>query len=537
MAPYAQHLVVTSQSEQADSRQVKNSAGGYAFQITPWQRLERFLVLGNEGGTYYASEQKLTLENARCVEACLAEDAERTVRTIVDVSQAGRAPKNDPAIFALALATKRTVGRTQAYAAVSKVCRTGTHLFQFAQTCKMLRGWGRGLRRAIGGWYTSKTPDKLCYQVAKYRQRDGMSHGDLLRLTHPDSTDSHAPIYRWCLGKDLDTRVVKRQRGEVVYPSVGVLPEYLEAFAELRKADRNHACELIHQHRFTHEMVPSELKKDPAIWEALLEHMPMTAMIRNLATMTANGLLKPLSNAAMTICERLGDMDRLRKARVHPIQVLSALTIYARGYGARGNLRWEPVQPVVDALDAAFYKAFGNVEPSNKRTMLALDVSGSMGTGAIAGVPGLSPRVASAAMAMVTANTEPNWMVLMFADGFRPLNLSPRNRLDEVVNAIRNLPFGNTDCALPMLAAEYNKLDVDTFVVYTDNETWFGNIHPHQALNRYRQSSGNNARLAVVACTATNFSIADPSDPGMLDVVGFDTATPNLLTQFAKGEI
>ena len=54
---------------------------------------------------------------------------------------------------------------------------------------------------------------------------------------------------------------------------------------------------------------------------------------------------------------------------------------------------------IVDALDGAFYLAFGNVVPSGKRLVLALDVSGSMTMGAVAGVPGLTPRIASAAMA------------------------------------------------------------------------------------------------------------------------------------------
>jgi 60 kDa SS-A/Ro ribonucleoprotein len=62
----------------------------------------------------------------------------------------------------------------------------------------------------------------------------------------------------------------------------------------------------------------------------------------------------------------------------------------------------------VDALDRAFYAAFRNVEPTGKRWLLALDVSGSMDCGQIAGVPGLTPRVASAAMALVTAATEKN---------------------------------------------------------------------------------------------------------------------------------
>jgi 60 kDa SS-A/Ro ribonucleoprotein len=43
------------------------------------------------------------------------------------------------------------------------------------------------------------------------------------------------------------------------------------------------------------------------------------------------------------------------------------------------------------------------------------------------------------------------------------------------------------------------------------------------------------ARLIVVAMLANPFSIADPEDAGMLDVVGFDTATPAVMADFALG--
>jgi len=83
---------------------VPNSAGGYAFPVDHWTRLERFLVLGSEGGSYYATERTLTRENAASVLVCLAEDGERAVARIAAVSEDGRAPKQAPALFALALA-------------------------------------------------------------------------------------------------------------------------------------------------------------------------------------------------------------------------------------------------------------------------------------------------------------------------------------------------------------------------------------------------------------------------------------------------
>lgn len=205
---------------------------------------------------------------------------------------------------------------------------------------------------------------------------------------------------------------------------------------------------------------------------------------------------------------------------------------------------------MIDALDDMFYLSFGNVATSGKRTMLALDVSGSMGS-PVHGMPYLTCREASAAMALVTAASEPNHRIVAFTKGsypslwsrthgsmydtrLSPLTISPRQRLDDVVRTITGLPFGGTDCALPMVEALKHRWAVDTFVVYTDNETWAGNIHPAQALREYRERMGIAAKLVVVAMASNGFTIADPDDAGMLDVVGFDTATPNVISDFAS---
>lgn len=173
--------------------------------------------------------------------------------------------------------------------------------------------------------------------------------------------------------------------------------------------------------------------------------------------------------------------------------------------------------------------------PSGKRTLLALDVSGSMSAGTIASMPGLTPRVGSSAMAMVTARTEANWAVMAFSSRFIPIAISPRQRLDDICDATAQLPLDSTDCSLPMQWAMKNKIAVDTFIVYTDSETYAGRPHPAQALVQYRQNMGIPAKLIVVGMLANPFTIADPNDAGMMDVVGFDTAVPQIMSDFSRG--
>ena len=510
------------------SAMTANSAGGYTFAVDDWTRLARFLVLGSEGGSYYASERMLSLENADAVKRCIAADGPRVVREIVAVSEAGRAPKNDPALFALAMcaAFGDEDTRRQALAALPVVARIGTHLFHFAEYVDGMRGWGRGLRQAVGNWYTGMPADKLAYQAVKYGQRDGWSHRDLLRLSHPKpETEQHFALYHW-LTQGWESV------GEMPHPDAALRLVWAAERAKTAQSAAQIAA-LIREYRLPREAVPTEWLKEPEVWEALLEEMPMTALIRNLATLTRVGLLTPGSDAAQKVVAEVTDESRLRKARVHPIAVLSALKTYAQGHGERGGNTWTPVPAVVDALDAAFYASFGSITPTGKRWLLALDVSGSMASGQIAGVPGLTPRIAGAAMALITAGTEAQHRFMAFSTQFVPLAISPRQRLDDVLKMTDSLPFSGTDCALPMVWALKNRVATDVFVVYTDSETWAGSIQPVQALRRYREQMGIPAKLIVCGMVSNQFTIADPNDAGMLDVVGFSTATPAVMSDFA----
>lgn len=542
MSVYAKHFSTksTPQSEPIPgTNQVQNSAGGYSFAVDEWSKLDRWLVLGTEGGSYYATEKKLTVENAKGVQALLYKDHKRVVDRIVEISEKGRAPKNDPAIFALAMAAGTGTPHQKGYALskLPNVCRIGTHLFQFAETVQNFRGWGRGLRNAIGKWYTSKEPKDLAYQVVKYQQRNGWSHRDLLRLSHPDprANTSHVDVLAWAAGKLPNLLGVMGGEWDTVNPQSVLGP--IVGFELAKKAENNREmAKLIRDYNLPRECVPTKFLTEAPVWEALLEKMPMTALIRNLATMTRVGLIAPMNDGTNKVLAELANGDKLKKSRVHPVQVLSALLTYKQGHGEKGKHTWTPVSQVVDALDGAFYKAFDNVEPTNKRWYLGVDVSESMWGGNIAGVPGLTPGMGAGCMALVTARTEPSWYMAAFNTSMVEFAPSPRQRLDDFCTTMSRLPWGGTDCAQPMLDAMNKKLKIDAFVVYTDSETWHNpNMHPVQALQQYRDKMGIPAKLIVVGMVANDFTIADPNDVGMMDCVGFDTNVPALMADFVRG--
>lgn len=522
-----------------ESEMQRNAAGGFAFTADSFARLKRFLILGSEGSTYYVGEQDLTKQNVDNVRACLAQDGRRAVEMIAQISESGRAPKNDPALYALALAAsdKSEDTRRHALAALPRVARIGTHLFSFCAYVNSMRGWGSALRKAVAKWYADKPEDKLAYQLVKYQQRNGWSHRDVLRLAHVEGQNT--PLMRWAIGSPADAREVtaKRINRKVSYPAAtGELPAIIQAFEGAKVAtNESFVIEWIRDFGLTHEMVPTQYLKSPAVWEALLAKMPPGAMVRSLGRMGACGLLAPLSESSKTVVARLGDRDAIRKARLHPISILSALLTYKSGHGQKGSLSWTPVPQVVDALNEAFYLAFDNVEPTGKNYYLGIDVSGSMTGGVVAGIAGLTPNMGAAAMAMLIARTEPNYFIGGFSTQFIDLGISAKDRLDSAMRKCQR-DFGGTDCAVAIKHAMARKYPVDAFVIITDGETWAGDVHAAQAIEQYRRAMGIDAKLIVIGMVANRTRLSDPHDAGSIDVIGFDASVPQIIGQFVGGK-
>jgi 60 kDa SS-A/Ro ribonucleoprotein len=586
----------TPQDQPAGGATVKNAAGGYVFGIDDVTRLRRFLILGADSSTYYTSVPKLTRDNAAVVIRMAENDPTTLVDTIVEISVAGRAPRQNSAIFALAVAASAPDERARAYALskLNAVCRTGTHLFLFSTYIEQFRGWGPALKRAVGNWYTSKDVDKLAYQLLKYRQRETWTHRDLLRLSRPNpGSPERDALFEYLMiiakGDHVPSPHALDKYGDAARsphagkaPNFDELPILVSAFEEIQATGyqpTSTSSELIETHKRIHrevsprlavglievadlswEMLPDELLTKPEVWEALIHKgLPQTALMRQLPRLTNLGLTT--GDTGKVIADQLMDVQKLKLGRVHPINVLIAQKTYASGSSARGSSTWTPTRRITDALDAAFYASYGAVEPSGKRVLLACDVSGSMDSPA-SGLP-ITCREAVAALSLVALNTETDAEIIGFTSGkvdqtrssfnsipYWPtvgrfesansvvrLDITPRRRLDDVCQYMSRLPFGRTDCSLPMTWAMQNKLDFDAITILTDNETWYGNIHPHQALKLYRESVGHDVKLAVVAMTATGTSIADPNDPSSMDIAGFDSNVPQVLSEFAAGRI
>ena len=129
----------------------------------------------------------------------------------------------------------------------------------------------------------------------------------------------------------MGERTVKRKaNGQdrlATYGPAGQLPAIVEAFEKAKKASsKAEIVGLINDCDLPREAIPTQWLNEVEVWDALLQRMPVTAMVRNLGKMTAIGLVKPFSDAANLVIRKLGEETLLKRARIHPLAVLPVRT-------------------------------------------------------------------------------------------------------------------------------------------------------------------------------------------------------------------
>jgi len=500
---------------------MQNAAGGYVFRDDERTQLDKYIMFGTDRGTYYLDEDEFTIDRLKFLIRYIQQDPRYVLQRTAELSETGRILKNDYAIGVLALAWvlgyRKEVGEV-----FDRVIRIPTHLYHFFAYVKALQGGklrtNRTLKAIVRGHFHGKGRDTLVYHALKYQQRDGWSFTDILRLVHPRPRDAfEEQFFGWLLDK--------REAPE--HPLV-------EAFIRLRKAQtEDEVIAVIRQFDITWEFVPGQWLGSRSVWEALLPKLPYQALLRNLGRLSALGIIDPFGSSpeAKYVREVLTDETRIQRSRIQPIQIGIAYAVYNAGSGIRGKLTWKPARPIKEALDRAFITAYRNVEPIGKRIIVAIDDSGSMLWEAPAKVP-MTAVEAAALVALPLVKTEPHILAYRFScgDDISPLNIDAPSWH----SLARQLgKGGGTDLALPIRKAREEQLEADLFVILTDNETWAGWNHPIKEWERYRAEVNPDARLAVVAMTATGYSIADPQDPTVMQFVGFDADIVRAIKEFA----
>ena len=303
-------------------------------------------ILGSEGGSYYASRVDADARERRGGRALpRAPTAPRAVARSSRISERGPGAEERPGDLRARDGGGRR-RRGDARARRSRRCRRSAAR---ARTCSSSRrssrasaaGAARCGARSAAGTRRGRS-DALAYQAVKYRQRDGRDAPRPAAARPPGGAASSA-------GNPTLDAVGRARAACSSGSSAAARPTACRAWSRASPAPRRRRRR--RDGRSARPRVRPAARGAPQpstwpraeVWEALLDDMPMTALIRNLATMTRVGVLAPGSAGTAHgrgAARRRASASAARGCTRSPL--LAALRTYAAGRGVRGRHSVEP---------------------------------------------------------------------------------------------------------------------------------------------------------------------------------------------------
>jgi len=536
--------------------------------------ITRILILGSTNNKYSSvsnemddSTKQYILDQIKC-----GNNGMIILETLREIYLEGRAPKQDATFMVHAMLCRAEDLNLRLKALeFLKEYRTISQLYSWklAHTkAGTSKGFGRAVKRNLNEWILSKQPTDLAYQFTKYMSRGEWGFVDLLKCIHTrtGTGDDRTVSPKYCKNKqELPAQPIDLVLRYAIdgYDKMHNLAvknnltqdytyRYLNAINSAKKCnvdideDIGQLLFLIDKFNLTREHLPTKSLTLLAIQNELLVDqdktrvkMPMTALLRNLANLTRIGVFNDREILNLVL-SHLQNTDVITKARIHPVNVLTAWFTYRTGCGKKSKHTWTPNPEIVKVLEEMFYLSFKNVKPTGKRICFLIDCSGSMASESLC--EGVTNAEVAALLAMVFSRAEMNSRTpvqhsfYLFANGLKNVSdlIHPMASFNDVLYAVQRSDWTSTNISNGILNAMQFRRLYDGFVVITDNDVNSG-IKPSIALNQYRTAMKLDTKLAVVATQMSNLSIADPTDNGMMDFCGFDSYGPKLLQEFFSG--
>jgi 60 kDa SS-A/Ro ribonucleoprotein len=539
---YTQKASATPQTESIPGREsemIQGQSGGYMFDGGIWTMVRRCLILGTATDQFYSGKVELTGQFVDVLKQAIAENPKRVADEILYASD-GHAVNNHAPILALVLLSMGDrPDAKQAFRDIfQQVVRTGSHFHEWVSYTKQLRGIGRTVREVAQSWLLRDDVKWLAYQMLKYQQRMGFSFKDELRLFKPKpQTDKQKFLFEWASGKAHERKSNLALQSENAPIPKWVGGQYdleIIQWYEWLKLNPSQGKKAVHEGGLTHEMVTPICSMDTDVWQALFEQMPIGALLRNLGSLTEIGVIRFDKIENLNRIESiLTSTERLKKGRIHPIDVLKALKTYeSNGRLGKSSKTWQKVDRVMDILENALSLSFETMEPTGKVFLHAVDISGSMSWIADSTI-GLKASEIAATMALSTAKAEQNYIIRGFSTEFKDLGITASDSFASACQKTSSQTFGGTDAAVAYQWAIANNIKVDVFCFWTDSESWAGLVHPSQALAQYRKRVNPHAKAIYTSINSNQITLVDPKDPLSFDFGGFDPSIPKAIQEIA----
>lgn len=207
------------------------------------------------------------------------------------------------------------------------------------------------------------------------------------------------------------------------------------------------------------------------------------ALLRNL-----NNIVKSQPNNIQKVYDTISNKENVLKSKQLPFRFLSAYNV----------LKLNPLctSKVLDTLELAIRHSVGNMEKLEGKTLIVIDVSGSMQSKISGNSEVLCSDIACIMASLANHICEESF-VMSFDTNLYQLALPTTNGIISNAKSI-NVNGGGTDITLPLKYITNNKMNFDRIIMLSDNEinsgwndgSWYRcNVVPCQSfMNEYRKN-------------------------------------------------
>lgn len=503
---------------------------------TGFRDLRRFLITGSDSPIMHSGPSvALFADNIPpCVESCISSDGLGVLRLLRD---AGSECNQDAKLFAYAAAFSigDELTRKEAREQFPALVITAPQLFRFLSYARGMRGWGRGLRRAVAEWYTSKQPRTLAYQLTTYPAGHGFTHRDVLRLAHvkPDSGEM-SDIFSYMLGNlaALDTTVNRATPGLAYLKAAQRLENPHITISELEQ--------LMNGHLFAPSVLEARLPNTQDIKRYLLRKtLKVSDIIARAGELTALGVMRPGGNMETELVAALDTEAKVHSLGLAPMSLVFAYYRYVTGTNEQGNT-WTPSPAVANAIQVAFRHAVSQLTkglPQKAVLVCAVAPPGSA-PGNLAGTPGLSVRSMHAILSVVTRRAL-NASVCVKLDGtvVQPITCEPTTPFKEVLDQIAPATAGTGSVKALIEYAGTLKGGADCIIVASGGGENCDMTGVTDALRAYREKFNRPTRLLGLNYVPGALVPLDTDDPGQFALDGLGEKWLNHVFQLSLEDL
>jgi len=497
------NVFVSFRGQQLPVANVRNEAGGQAYQLTPKQALAQYVMTGCLNTTFYAqAEQQLdwVLQYSNQV------DAKFIAQLAVYARQQGYM-KDMPALLVAVLANKDLKLFSQIFPQVidnGKMLRNFVQMIRSGQTGR--KSLGSRPKKMIQNWLAQRSVDQLFHAAVG----QSPSLADIIKMVHPHPTEANrAALYGYLIGRPVNA---------------ADLPEMVRHFEQFKQGETDKVPEVPFQ-------MLTALSLSTAEWQAIARQAPWQMTRMNLNSFARHGVY---TDTALTrqLANRLQSAELIKKARVFPYQLMTSYVMLDK-----------TVPSIIkDALQQALEIALTHVPRLKGKVYVCPDVSGSMQmpvTGYRKGATSVVRCVDIAALlavAIVRTNRQAN--ILPFDT--QVYEFKPRQGVLHNAQQLAQFGGGGTNCSLPLQLLNQQRAKADLVIYISDNESWADRYHGRGTgmMAQWQQFQKRNPKARLVCLDIQPYgTVQTQPRPDVLHIGGFSDAVFKILACFVNGQL